>query len=45
MPHLNITEDSYANFSSFKIDDLVDSAAEALGMTLDLIAPLEKEDY
>ena len=43
MPCLNITEDSYATFSPFQIDHLVDSAAGSLRTTLDFIAPLKKK--
>ncbi len=43
MPCLNVMEDSYAIFSPSQIDDLVDSAAGSLRMTLDSIAPLKKK--
>ena len=43
IPHLDITEDSWSNFSPSQIDHLVDSATGSLRMTLDSIAPLKKK--
>jgi len=43
IPRLNITEDSWANFSPSQIDHLVDSATGSLRMTLDSIASLKKK--
>ncbi|XP_074501484.1 uncharacterized protein LOC141773537, partial [Sebastes fasciatus] len=43
IPCLNITEDSYVNFSPTQIDHLVDSATDSLRVTLDSVAPLKKK--
>ena len=43
IPRLNITEDSWSNFSPSQIDHLVDSATGSLRMTLDSIAPLKRK--
>ena len=43
MQCLNITDDSYTNFSPSQIDNLVDNTADSLRLTLDSIAPLKKK--
>ena len=43
LPCLNTTEDSYVNFSPSQIDNLVDSAAGSLPITLDSIVPLKRK--
>ena len=43
IPRLNITENSWSNFSPSQIDHLVDSATGSLRMTLDSIAPLKRK--